>query len=66
MYKVVRSSRLYEQIVQQIEASILKGTLKAGDQLLSLVVTPAVNFYLQPWAAQSANSLGFDPPGPEK
>ena len=33
MYKVVRTSRLYEQIVQQIEDSILKGTLKAGDQL---------------------------------
>ena len=35
MYKVVRSSRLYEQIVQQIEDSIMKGTLKAGDQLPS-------------------------------
>ena len=33
MYKVVRTSRLYEQIVQQIEDSILKGTLKPGDQL---------------------------------
>jgi GntR family transcriptional repressor for pyruvate dehydrogenase complex len=33
VYKVVRTSRLYEQIVQQIEDSILKGTLKAGDQL---------------------------------
>lgn len=33
MYKVVRTSRLYEQIVQQIEESILKGTLKTGDQL---------------------------------
>ena len=33
MYKVVRTSRLYEQIVQQIEESILKGALKAGDQL---------------------------------
>jgi len=33
MYKAVRTSRLYEQIVQQIEDSILKGTLKAGDQL---------------------------------
>ena len=33
MYKLVRTSRLYEQIVQQIEDSILKGTLKAGDQL---------------------------------
>ena len=32
MYKAVRS-RLYEQIVQQIEESILKGTLKTGDQL---------------------------------
>ena len=30
---VVRTSRLYEQIVQQIEESILKGSLKAGDQL---------------------------------
>jgi GntR family transcriptional repressor for pyruvate dehydrogenase complex len=35
MYKVVRSSRLYPQIVQQIEDSILKGTLKSGDQLPS-------------------------------
>lgn len=33
VYKVVRTSRLYEQIVQQIEESILKGDLKAGDQL---------------------------------
>src|SRR5580658_4165210 len=35
VYKLVRTSRLYEQIVQQIEDSILKGTLKAGDQLPS-------------------------------
>jgi len=33
MYRAVRTSRLYEQIVQQIEESILKGTLKPGDQL---------------------------------
>jgi GntR family transcriptional regulator, transcriptional repressor for pyruvate dehydrogenase complex len=33
MYKVVRASRLYEQIVQQIEESIRAGRLKAGDQL---------------------------------
>ena len=33
MYKAVQSSRLYEQIVQQIEESILNGTLKPGDQL---------------------------------
>jgi len=33
MYRTVRTSRLYEQIVQQIEESILKGTLKPGDQL---------------------------------
>lgn len=33
MYKVVRTSRLYEQIVQQIEASVLDGSLKPGDQL---------------------------------
>jgi len=33
VYKLVRSSRLYEQIVQQIEESIVKGTLKPGDQL---------------------------------
>lgn len=33
VYKLVRSSRLYEQIVQQIEESIIKGALKAGDQL---------------------------------
>lgn len=33
MYKVVQTSRLYEQIVQQIEESIQKGALKAGDQL---------------------------------
>src|SRR6201998_1083138 len=33
VYKAVRTSRLYEQIVQQIEDSILKGTLKPGDQL---------------------------------
>lgn len=33
MYKAVQTSRLYEQIVQQIEESILTGLLKAGDQL---------------------------------
>jgi GntR family transcriptional regulator, transcriptional repressor for pyruvate dehydrogenase complex len=33
MYKTIQSSRLYEQIVKQIEESIEKGTLKAGDQL---------------------------------
>jgi len=33
VYKLVRSSRLYEQIVQQIEESIVKGELKPGDQL---------------------------------
>jgi GntR family transcriptional regulator, transcriptional repressor for pyruvate dehydrogenase complex len=33
MYKIVRSSRLYEQIVQQVEESIHKGAMKAGDQL---------------------------------
>src|SRR3979490_1464517 len=33
LYRAVRTSRLYEQIVQQIEESILKGTLKPGDQL---------------------------------
>jgi GntR family transcriptional repressor for pyruvate dehydrogenase complex len=33
MYKVVRTSRLYEQIVQQVEESIRKGAMKPGDQL---------------------------------
>jgi GntR family transcriptional repressor for pyruvate dehydrogenase complex len=33
MYKLVQSSRLYEQIVKQIKDSIEKGELKAGDQL---------------------------------
>src|ERR1700726_5022651 len=33
VYKVVRTSRLYEQIVQQIEESIHEGRLKPGDQL---------------------------------
>ena len=33
MYKTVQTSRLYEQIVQQIEDSIFKGALNAGDQL---------------------------------
>lgn len=33
LYRVVKSSRLYEQIVQQVEDSILKGQLKPGDQL---------------------------------
>jgi len=32
VYKTVRSSRLYEQIVKQIEDSVLKGILKPGDQ----------------------------------
>ena len=33
MYKVVQASRLYEQIVEQIEQYVLKGDLKPGDQL---------------------------------
>jgi GntR family transcriptional regulator, transcriptional repressor for pyruvate dehydrogenase complex len=33
IYRAVKTSRLYEQIVQQVEASILKGQLKPGDQL---------------------------------
>src|SRR5260370_40877470 len=33
MYKIVRSSRLYEQIVQQVEESIHKGGMEAGGQL---------------------------------
>ena len=33
LYKAVRSARLYEQIVHQIEESIMAGTLKPGDQL---------------------------------
>lgn len=33
LYKLVRTSRLYEQIVQQIEESIVRGDLKLGDQL---------------------------------
>jgi len=33
VYKTIRTSRLYEHIVQQIEESVLKGVLKPGDQL---------------------------------
>ena len=33
MYKAVRAARLYEQIVQQIEQSIVEGKLSPGDQL---------------------------------
>jgi GntR family transcriptional repressor for pyruvate dehydrogenase complex len=33
MYKVVQTSRLYEQIVRQIQDSITSGELKEGDQL---------------------------------
>ena len=33
MYKAVRAERLYEQIVQQIEQSIVGGKLRPGDQL---------------------------------
>jgi GntR family transcriptional repressor for pyruvate dehydrogenase complex len=33
VYRAVKTSRLYEQIVQQVEASILNGQLKPGDQL---------------------------------
>jgi GntR family transcriptional regulator, transcriptional repressor for pyruvate dehydrogenase complex len=33
MYKAIRTSRLYEQIVEQIEKSVRDGLLKAGDQL---------------------------------
>src|SRR3977135_297227 len=33
VYRTVRTSRLYEQIVLQIKESILKGVLRPGDQL---------------------------------
>src|SRR3981189_909570 len=33
VYRTVKTSRLFEQIVQQVEDSILKGALKPGDQL---------------------------------
>lgn len=33
VYRTVKTSRLYEQIVQQVEESILNGQLKTGDQL---------------------------------
>jgi GntR family transcriptional repressor for pyruvate dehydrogenase complex len=33
VYRIVKTSRLYEQIVQQVEESILSGQLKTGDQL---------------------------------
>jgi len=33
VYKIVQSSRLYEQIVEQIEESVQRGDLKPGDQL---------------------------------
>ncbi len=33
LYRTVKTSRLYEQIVQQVEDSILKGQLKPGHQL---------------------------------
>jgi len=33
VYRIVKTSRLYEQIVQQLEDSITKGQLKPGDQL---------------------------------
>jgi GntR family transcriptional regulator, transcriptional repressor for pyruvate dehydrogenase complex len=33
MYKIVQTSRLYEQIVRQIQDSITSGELKEGDQL---------------------------------
>jgi GntR family transcriptional repressor for pyruvate dehydrogenase complex len=33
VYKLVQSSRLYEQIVEQIEQSVQRGDLKPGDQL---------------------------------
>src|SRR5208337_2729833 len=33
VYRTVKTSRLYEQIVQQVEDSILRGQLKPGTQL---------------------------------
>jgi GntR family transcriptional repressor for pyruvate dehydrogenase complex len=33
IYRTVKTSRLFEQIVQQVEESILKGQLRPGDQL---------------------------------
>src|ERR1700741_1456513 len=33
VYRTVRTSRLYEQIVEQVEDSISRGQLKPGDQL---------------------------------
>ncbi len=33
VYRTVRTSRLFEQIVKQVEESIVKGQLQPGDQL---------------------------------
>src|SRR5437763_15902831 len=33
LYRAVKTARLYEQIVQQVEESIVKGQLRPGDQL---------------------------------
>jgi len=52
VYKVVRTSRLYEQIVQQIEESVLKGTLKPGDQLPPNASWPSV------WALAECGTRG--------
>src|ERR1700674_3533370 len=35
MYQTVRTARLFEQIVEQIEVSIREGRMKPGDQLPS-------------------------------
>ena len=40
VYRTVKTSRLFEQIVQQVEDSILKGQLKPGDQLPAAFQSP--------------------------
>jgi GntR family transcriptional repressor for pyruvate dehydrogenase complex len=63
MYKLVRTSRLYEQIVQQIEDSILKGTLKPGDQLPAereLAQEFGVSRTAVPWLERALQNGIFD------
>src|SRR4029077_1418471 len=53
MYKILRTSRLYEQIIEQIEGTILSGELKPGDQLPTKS-EPAQNFGVSRAAVREA------------
>ena len=52
MYRAVKTSRLYEQIVQQVEDSITTGQLKPGDDCRPSAIWPSALASAAPQSAK--------------